>query len=77
MKYTEIIEHSNNINNKLMSNASKVILLKHRYLVSKLQITIHQKPGFVEIHARIADIDKWLNSISRSLQAKFLVISLW
>ena len=37
-------------------------MLKHRYLVSKLQIIIHQKPDFVAIHAWIVDIDKWLNS---------------
>ena len=61
MKYTKFI----NMNNKLMSKALyiKTILLKHFFLLSKLQITIHQKSGFVEIHARIVDIDKWLNSI--------------
>ena len=65
MKYTEFIEHTNNINNNIMS---KALCIKIDFVNASLfseQITNHysSKTGFVEIHARIADIDKWLNSI--------------
>ena len=80
MKYTEFIEYTNDMNNVLMSKALCIaILLKHCYLVSKLQITIHQQSSFVEIYARIVDIDKWLSSIFLVLTTEtlgyFLVVA--
>ena len=65
MKYTEFIDHTNNINNELMS---KVLCIKSDFVKAllfseQITITIHQQPGFVAIHARIVDIDKWLKSI--------------
>ena len=55
---SEPIEHTNNINNKLMS---KTLCIKSDFVKALLfsdQITIHRKPGFVAIHARINDMDK-------------------
>ena len=50
--------------------------VKHRYLVSKLQIIIHQKPGFMAMHARIIDFDKWLHIIFMSeILGYFLMVA--
>ena len=47
---------------------SKALRIKSNFVETslfseQLQITIRKKPSFMAIHARIFDIDKWLNSI--------------